>query len=116
MDVDGEDQGSSEEKKVTSVGLKQNILNANKKDTGDDEDDEVNIDDADEGNKGESNESEPTKLAGAITNDETADMTVEPEVLTKQRDFPLLDMLSSFLYEDEEPLPILCGYFSKIME
>lgn len=27
-----------------------------------------------------------------------------------------MDSLSQFLYEDEDPLPILCGYFLKVME
>ena len=43
----------------------------------------------------------------------TADATEEPP---KKKEFPLLDMLCGILYEEEEPLPILCGYFSKIME
>lgn len=77
LNLDEDDSGASEEKKVTSVGLKQNIRDANKKTTGDDDGDEVNIDDADEGNKGQSNDSQATKLAGAIAQDETADMTAE---------------------------------------
>ena len=48
------------------------------------------------------------------TEDPTATSTIDQPA--KKKDFPLLDMLCSFLYEDEEPLPILCGYFSKIME
>lgn len=73
----------------------------------------MNIEDADEGPKtAETNESEEKK-AGAIDNDDTAE-TKEKE--KKKKEFPLMDMLSSFLYEEKEPLPILCGYFSKIME
>lgn len=48
-----------------------------------------------------------------MTNEETAETTVEP--VTK-KDYSLLDSVCQFLYEDEDPLPILCGYFLKIME
>ena len=40
--------------------------------------------------------------------------TKEPE--KPKRDYSLIDCLSQFLYEDEDPLPILCGYFLKVME
>ena len=108
------------------MGLKQNILNANKKEGGDD--DEVNTgepaaaeedvkEDGQEGKSpGDANESD-TKLVGAISQDE--DMTrdeTQPAAPPKKQEYPLMDMLCSFLYEDEEPLPILCGYFSKIVE
>ena len=108
------------------MGLKQNILNANKKEGGDD--DEVNTgepaaaeedvkEDGQEGKSpGDANESD-TKLVGAISQDE--DMTrdeTQPAPQPKKQEYPLMDMLCSFLYEDEEPLPILCGYFSKIVE
>ena len=84
---------------MTSVGLKQNILNANKKDAGDDDDDEVVQseepgaaeedvkEDGQEGKKaGDANESD-TKLAGAVSQDEdmTRDETVnEPPVPPKR--------------------------------
>ena len=99
LEIDGDDQGTAisdeqKEKTATSVGLKQNILDANKKDV-DDDDDEVNLEEVKD-------------------EEETADATVDQSPTKK--DHPLLDMLCSFLYEDEEPLSILCGYFSKIME
>ena len=31
-------------------------------------------------------------------------------------DFALMDQLTSFLYKADDPLPILCGYFNKIMQ
>ena len=31
-------------------------------------------------------------------------------------DYSLLDSITNFLYEEEDPLPILCGYFLKVME
>ena len=31
-------------------------------------------------------------------------------------DFSLLDRLTEFLYNDDEPIPILCGYFTEIMQ
>jgi hypothetical protein len=123
LGLDGDD-GDESKKKVTSVGLKQNIRNANKKESGDD--DEVNTEEPaasedvkEEGqegsSRGDANASQATKLAGAIPQDE--DMTQDAtDVPAKKQDFPLMDMLCSFLYEDEEPLPILCGYFSKILE
>ena len=41
--------------------------------------------------------------------------TIVEEPLPK-RDYTLIDSMSQFLYEDEDPLPILTGYFLKIME
>ena len=85
QDLGLDDEAGSEDtkKKVTSVGLKQNILNANKKDGGDDDDDEVNTgeaaaeedvkEDAQEGSSpSDANASQATKLAGAISQDEDA--------------------------------------------
>lgn len=40
-------------------------------------------------------------------------MTTEP---VPKSDYSLMDTLSGFLYEEEDPLPILCGYFLKVME
>ena len=34
----------------------------------------------------------------------------------KDIDYSLLDQLTGFLYTDEDPLPVLCGYFTKIMK
>ena len=48
-----------------------------------------------------------------MANDETADMTADP---VSKKDYSLLDLICQFLYEEEDPLPILCGYFQKIME
>ena len=86
-----------------------------------DGDDEVNLEDpaedvqdAEEGKKpNEAKESQSTKLGGH-THDETAEDTVVEPVA--KYDYSLLDMICQFLYEDEDPLPILCGYFLKIME
>ena len=47
-----------------------------------------------------------------MTNEEKKE-PVEP---VKRQDYTLLDELTSFLYEDADPLPILCGYFHKIMD
>ena len=41
--------------------------------------------------------------------------TIVEEPLPK-RDYTLIDSMSQFLYEDEDPLPNLTGYFLKIME
>ena len=48
-----------------------------------------------------------------VEQEETNEATEEP---LPKRDYSLMDTLSSFLYEDEDPLPILCGYFLKVME
>ena len=40
----------------------------------------------------------------------------EKEEEVPKADYSLMDELSSFLYEEEDPLPILCGYFLKVME
>ena len=67
--------------------------------------------DAEEGKKGDSPQ-EADKKAGAMTNDEKKE-PVEP---VKRMDYTLLDELTSFLYADDDPLPILCGYFHKIFD
>lgn len=33
-----------------------------------------------------------------------------------KKDYTLMDTLCQFLYEDDDPLPILTGYFLKVME
>ena len=38
-----------------------------------------------------------------------------PEPALPKSDYSLMDSLCQFLYSDEEPLSILCGYFLKIM-
>ena len=128
LELDGDDDKSSEEKKtetaskptLTTVGLKENIKNANAKteDANEDDDDEVNtgdpsedVNDAEEGDKPtDANDSTATKLAGSKLEAEVAE-----EPLPK-KDYSLLDQVTSCLYEEEELLPILCGYFLKVME
>ena len=125
LDGEGDDTQSSEEKKeeksaITSVGLKENIKNANQKSAA--ADDEVTVEDPpedvkDEGQEGkkagDANESSTKLGESQLGQDETADATVDPG---PKRDYSLLDSICQFLYEDDEPLPILCGYFLKIME
>lgn len=68
--------------------------------------------DGDEGKKaGETNDLTAKLGSGAKDNDETEPVEEKPK-----HDYTLLDTLSSFLYEDKDPLPILCGYFLKVME
>lgn len=71
--------------------------------------------DAEEGKKQDTtNESEVKTAESTLGNtDETRDVTVEP---APKQDYSLLDMVCQFLYEEEQPLPILCGYFLKVME
>ncbi len=131
LELDGDEDKSSEEKKtegaaasdkptLTTVGLKENIKNANAKteDTNEDDDDEVNtedpsedVNDAEEGDKPtDANDSTATKLAGSKLEEEAAS-----EPLPK-KDYSLLDQVTACLYGEEELLPILCGYFLKVME
>jgi len=46
-------------------------------------------------------------------NEETKETVEEPE---PKKDYSLMDSMTQFLYEDEDPLPILTGYFLKVME
>ena len=62
------------------------------------------------------NESGETKLGGSRNDDEDTESKKEPVEPVKRNDYSLLDELTGFLYTDEDPLPILCGYFHKIME
>ncbi len=133
LELDGDEDKSSEEKKsettaaaadkptLTSVGLKENIKNANAKTDEakeEEDDDEVNtedpsedVNDAEEGEKPvDANDSTETKLAGAKLEEEAA---AEP---VPKKDYSLLDQVTACLYEEEELLPILCGYFLKVME
>ena len=124
IDDDNDDKGDAADKKksgITSVGLKESIKNANTKsgESKTDDDDEVQLedpsedvkDDAEEGkNNKEANDSTETKLAGAKSAEE------EKAEKAPKHDYSLMDMICQFLYEDTEPLPILCGYFTKIMD
>lgn len=124
-DDDNKEEDKKESKAPTSVGLKENIKNANAKadeedaPAKDDDDDEVQVEDPAEDVKeaeeeatkaGETNELS-AKLGGSSKDEDT-----EPTEKKPKNDYSLLDSLSQFLYEDEDPLPILCGYFLKIME
>ena len=123
MDLFGDDDKNDDSKRktITSVGLKENIKKANK--SGADGDDEVNLEDPSEDVKdegmegkkaGDANASTSTKLAGALGNEQTEETTAEPAA--PKKDYSLLDSVCAFLYEESEPLPILCGYFLKVME
>ena len=86
-----------------------------------DQNDDVEIEESedvkadDEGTKNSKpGEVNTVKLGGlGKENSEAAPEPVEP---VKRLDFSLLDQLTAFLYSDEDPLPILCGYFNKIMQ
>ena len=86
-----------------------------------DQNDDVEIEESedvkenDEGTKNSKpGEANATKLGGL--GKENKEATPEPVEPVKRLDFSLLDALTSFLYSDEDPLPILCGYFNKIMQ
>ena len=69
------------------------------------------------------NDTTEAKLAGSKLSqqNETTETTLEtaadaaPEPAAPKSDYRLMDSLCQFLYSDEEPLPILCGYFLKVM-
>lgn len=139
LELDDDDSKPAEEEKEkkeesaapTTVGLKENIKNANAKPedeteekTADstpveDKEDEVQVEDPsedvkeadEENNAGETNDL-TAKLGGSTKDAEET----EPIEEKPKHDYSLLDSLSSFLYEDKDPLPILCGYFLKVME
>ena len=105
MDLDNDSAENSGEKKaagLTTVGLKKSIAEA--------------------GAKPATDGQEEKDKAAAAAGDETkqdestlaTEATKEPE--KPKHDYSLIDSLSQFLYEDDDPLPILCGYFLKVME
>mgnify|MGYP006889515119 CR=1 FL=1 len=114
MDLDLYGGKDADKKEITQVGLKENIKNAGKTADDDDEvetgDPKEDVTDADEGAKSGAAESPATKLGGALSE------ATEPTEPVKRNDYSLLDMITGFLYEEEDPLPILCGYFCKIMD
>lgn len=126
LDLDGDAAKDDEEKKdkptITSVGLKESIKNVaaksdERKDSKADDDDEVQLEepaedvkDDDEKKTNLANDSNATKLAGSQLSQP------EEEQPGPKRDYTLIDTLCQFLYEDEDPLPILTGYFLKVME
>ena len=90
-------------------------------------DQDLDLDNEEEGKKAATT-SEPEAVAEEESKKEeepteTTETTEEPTEATEaavkeqpKRDYSLMDSLSQFLYEDEDPLPILCGYFLKVME
>ena len=71
------------------------------------------VNEADEGTtSAKPEESKPAQTTKLGANEEAK----EPEVKRPKLDFSLMDHLTSFLYQPEDPLPILCGYFNKIMQ
>ena len=62
------------------------------------------------------NDTTETKLAGSkMKQNETIETEAAPEPALPKSDYSLMDSLCQFLYSDEEPLSILCGYFLKVM-
>ena len=49
-------------------------------------------------------------------NSEEEEVDDEPSTPTHLLDFSLMDNLTEFLYHEEDPLSILCGYFKRIMD
>ena len=108
MDLDNDSTENSAANKggLTTVGLKKSIAEAGAKSAADEEKkDEAATEDA-ETKEDEATKEEETTMA--------TEATKEPE--KPKHDYSLIDSLSQFLYEDEDPLPILCGYFLKVME
>lgn len=77
---------------------------------------ELESEDVNEGEEGTTSakpeESKPAQATNLTANQEAK----EQEVKRPKLDFSLMDELTSFLYREDDPLPILCGYFNKIMQ
>lgn len=74
------------------------------------EDPSEDVKDGEEGVKNSEANELTAKLGGSTKDEEEAS---EPVL---KSDYSLLDSITNFLYEEEDPLPILCGYFLKVME
>ena len=103
LDQDLDIENDGEESKEAAEGKK------NKGAASADADDEVQVEENDKADA----EEEGSKTPEA--NDNEAIKESEAPVVPKH-DYTLIDALSEFLYLDEDPLPILCGYFLKVME
>lgn len=108
------EEEESDERKTADEDDKEDKADKAEKD-----DDEVQVEDpsedvkeAEEGAKGDEINELEAKLGGTPKEEETT----EPTEVGPKFDYSLLDSLCGFLYEDEDPLPILCGYFLRIME
>ena len=88
------------------MGLKKSIMEAGKNKKNAEEGDGSDEDGAAAADGEKHNANETTQAE--------TEATKEPE--KPKHDYSLMDSLSAFLYEDEDPLPILCGYFLKVME
>lgn len=82
--------------------------------TEDNKDEDVKIEDGEEGTKTDSNETSGARKTSKSASENEELLEAEPEL--KKSDYSLMDSLTGFLYEDSDPLPILCGYFLKIMD
>lgn len=71
------------------------------------------VKDDDEKKTNQANDSSKTKLAGSQL---SQNQQAEEEKFVPKKDYTLMDTLCQFLYEDDDPLPILTGYFLKVME
>ena len=69
------------------------------------------VKDDEEKKTNQANDSSQTKLAGSQLS-----QPAEEEKYVPKKDYTLMDTLCQFLYEDDDPLPILTGYFLKVME
>ena len=99
LDLDNEqsnDSSSASKPTLTTVGLKKSIKEAGKN------------------KEEESKEKEEESKDDTLASTTPTEATKEPE--KAKHDYSLLDSLSAFLYEDDEPYPILCGYFLKVMD
>ena len=103
IENDGEEAKGEESKEAAEEKKNKDAASADAEDEVQvEENEDTKADAEEEGSKTpEANESEAIK---------------DDAPIVPKHDYTLIDTLSEFLYSDEEPLAILCGYFLKVME
>ena len=77
---------------------------------------ELESEDVNEGEEGTTSAKPETTKPAQSSNLAAKEEAKEPEVKRPKNDYALMDLLTSFLYKKEDPIPILCGYFNKVMQ
>jgi hypothetical protein len=76
----------------------------------------VNVDGDDEESASKGNSRQKFHIQVSHMSNKPSKMLEKVEKVEFEYDYSLLDMLLEFLDSREELLPILCGYFNKIMQ
>ena len=104
IENDGEEAKGEESKEAAEEKKNKDAASA-------DAEDEVQVEE-NEDTKADDVEEEGSKTPEANESEAIKD----DAPIVPKHDYTLIDTLSEFLYSDEEPLAILCGYFLKVME